>query len=126
VTNKDLENLLISYSFTKSKNNEEYLLRTHFVLDETNDCFIVFATIKNNKIILSDNAQLLDCYMFDTSELDYIYEKIIIPNTSDNFYMDFLSINMIPNLKRFGLDLSDYIKSIIILESILKQPNQIS
>ena len=117
---KELENLLQKYSFTKSKNNDQYYLTTPIVLDKTADCLVIVAKIEKEKIILSDNTQLFDAYLQADEEIEYLKNKIE-PKLEKNMFLKFLSINMYANEQCFGIDLSIFIKKLIHIETLLKE-----
>ena len=116
----ELEVLLQKHSFTKSKNNEQYYLTTPIALDKTADCLVIVAKIEEEKIILSDNAQLFDAYLQADEEIEYLKNKIE-PKLEKNMFLKFLSINMFANERCFGIDLSIFIKALIHIETLLKE-----
>lgn len=115
---KNLEKILNEYNFIKLKNKEQYCLTTHLVLNETNNNLNIYATISNNKITLSDNSQFLDGYD-NIIDYDYIVNKKIKPNLKNNIKLESNSIQMLANELRFGLEISDFIKTIVLLENKL-------
>ncbi len=111
-----LEDILRDYSFQKIQNKEQYFLITNVILDETNHNLVIYAKIKDDKIIFSDNSRFIDCYDYADIDIDYIIKNVIKPNLPDNMFIEQMSIKMIAEELRFGFEISDYIKTIVLLE----------
>ena len=116
---KNLEKILNDYSFKKSQSKEQYYLTTNIVLNNTSNNLVIYATIIDNKIIFSDNCQLIDCFNIPDEEIEYINNEILKPLLIKDMFIESCSIKMLVDGLRFGLEISDYIKTIVLLENKL-------
>ena len=120
--NKDLQSVLKKNSFTKLAGSEIYYLKTPVALNRTSNGFTIYAVVKDNKILFSDNGQLLDSFCVLSSEYEHVKTKIIKENIElNNLYVENNAIKMEVNELRFCWDVSRFIKEIIMLEDLIEK-----
>lgn len=115
---KNLENILKDYSFIKLKDKEIFYLKTNIVLNGTNNNFVIYANIVDGQIIFKDYSQLFDSFKLEDFDIEYFINKTK-PLFKNHMFIDSTSINYEVNELRFGLEISDFIKIIILLETKL-------
>lgn len=113
--NNNFLKILQSFNF-RQKNSDIYYYVTPIVLAQTSQLLVVYCFKKDNKVFLCDNSQLIDAYDAPNINTKVIDKKTSIAVKTLKIGYKNGCIYKEINYKNFAGELSEFIKSIVLIE----------